>query len=386
VRFYKIIQEGSGVLSMEKINKTVMLTQKKIAEDLGISIVTVNRALKNSSCVSEAMKNRILQYVKENNYIPHRASQVLLRNKMRTIAVFSSSEPEYFWEDVNKGILLAKEQIRPFNYDVRYHRIPDFNNEIYESVLTSEINSGVDAIALVCQRIFDMKAIISKIEKAGVPYIFFNIDDKKYKRIAYVGVVYRSCGNLVANVLGKALACNSKSKILVICYYHDNKRQGISPDRDRLAGFMDSMERMYPAIKLYIECVTPGSGKPTEEQVYSFLKTHRNKVDGIFFNLSLHSSYLKYLEDISYRRSFTIKTDVDDFTLEALNEGYLSVAVYQDPVAQGYLAMRFLENILEKNIREKQEDIEICHNVIYKENMGILYRRRAVQDIDLYNF
>jgi hypothetical protein len=65
---------------------------------------------------------------------------------------------------------------------------------------------------------------------------------------------------------------------------------------------------------------------------------------------------------------------LDALSLEHLKNDLLSVVIYQDPFLQGYQAVRFLEMVLENNIRDRQDDIEISHNVIFKENTGILNR------------
>ena len=51
------------------------LTQKEIAKQLGVSYMSVSRALNGSGYVSESLRMRILTYAKENGYEPHRASK-----------------------------------------------------------------------------------------------------------------------------------------------------------------------------------------------------------------------------------------------------------------------------------------------------------------------
>ena len=97
------------------------ITQKEIADALDLPLITVHRALNNSGYVSKELKGRILAYAREVRYVPHKASQVLKRNKVRKIAVFSSSLPRYFWNDIRTGISIGAEQIQPLNYRVNYH-------------------------------------------------------------------------------------------------------------------------------------------------------------------------------------------------------------------------------------------------------------------------
>ena len=45
-----------------------IITMKDIARDLGVSVATVSRALKDSSRISTAQKERIQKYAREHNF------------------------------------------------------------------------------------------------------------------------------------------------------------------------------------------------------------------------------------------------------------------------------------------------------------------------------
>ena len=145
------------------------VTQQEIADALDLSLITVHRALNNSGYVSRELKARILAYAKEVRYVPHKASQILKRNKVRKIAVFSSSLPQYFWNDIRTGITIGAEQIQPFNYQVNYHTIAERNSRQYLAKLEEEIRGGLEAVAFVNQWIYDMEAIISSNRSCRSP-------------------------------------------------------------------------------------------------------------------------------------------------------------------------------------------------------------------------
>ncbi len=50
-------------------------TMKDIASDLGVSIVTVSKVLRNHSDISDATRKRVLKRVKELNYQPKGGAQ-----------------------------------------------------------------------------------------------------------------------------------------------------------------------------------------------------------------------------------------------------------------------------------------------------------------------
>lgn len=68
-------------------DKTKALTQKAIAEALGVSTATVSLALRNSPLIQEATRNRVRNYVNEVGYIQNRAATSLRTGRTRIIGV-----------------------------------------------------------------------------------------------------------------------------------------------------------------------------------------------------------------------------------------------------------------------------------------------------------
>jgi LacI family transcriptional regulator len=350
------------------------ITQKDIARDLGISLITVSRAFNNSGYVSEGLKKRILDYAGKKAYVPHRASQVLVRNTIRTLALFSSADPEYFWHDIKKGALGAAEHLKPFNYEVHYHRIPDFDTEKYIKALKQEIKAGLDAAAFVNQRIFRMQAILDVAEKAGIPYLLYNVDDPRTNRLCYIGSNYRSGGRLAANFIGKALNIKRGGKVLVIGFIqgHEDEIPGTDINSERIQGFFSVMDEQYPALHCRTEFISSKSKRSIPRQIHELLKKYEHRVDAVYFIPAFNTGFLGALERLDYSNTITVLHDIDDSALHYLDINLLTAVVYQDPVLQGYTTVMTLEHILESKIRDRQRDVEIIHTLIFKENTGFL--------------
>ncbi|GHV67429.1 LacI family transcriptional regulator [Spirochaetia bacterium] len=359
------------------------ITQKDIARELGISFVTVNRAFNNSGYVSEALKKRILDYAKKRSYIPHRASQVLVRNKIRTIAVFSSSSPEYFWADIKKGVFNAGKHIKPFNYEVHYHRIPDFDTARYCRILKKEIKQGLDAAAFVNQRIFDMKKILALVEKAEIPYLMYNVDAPETGRLTFIGSDYRAGGRLAANFIGKSLNIKGTGKVLVIGFIQEHTENAPKPDinSERLEGFLMVMRDQYPGVSCKTEYVTASLTSPqANDRIEEILAVNENRVDAVYFIPALNDAFHRGLVKYDYKNTITVQHDIDDSALDCLTNDLLTAVVFQDPVLQGYTAVRALEHILESNIHKRQQDVETAHTLVFKENVNFLKNHYLLSD------
>jgi LacI family transcriptional regulator len=350
------------------------ITQKGIAKDLGISIVTVSRAFNNSGYVSPELKKRIFDYAEKQSYIPHRASQILVRNKTRIIAVFTSTFPSFVWDDIERGVRSAAKYIGPLNYEVHFFRIPDFDTERYLDTLRQEIQNGLDAAAFLCVRIYRMKEIIALTEKAGIPYVFYNVDDPETERLCYIGTDYPAGGRLAANFIGESLHLKGAGKVLVIGVNEDADRMTDGPDINakRIKGFLDVLAQRYPFVASRVEYIDMKAGIGVNSQIKRSLKESQGRVDAVYFVPAYTDDFLEGLEAYDYRRAITLLHDVNDHVLRCLENGLLTAAVFQNPALQGYTAVRTLETILESKTRKRQRDIEIAHTLILRENISYL--------------
>ena len=80
---------------------------KDIARELGISVATVSRALKNSPRISAERRAVIQQYAREHNFIPNVLAESLRRSRVQPIKVIGVIVPNfvhYYFASVLAGI------------------------------------------------------------------------------------------------------------------------------------------------------------------------------------------------------------------------------------------------------------------------------------------
>ncbi len=350
------------------------ITQKEISRRLGVSLITVSRALNDTGYVSRELKERILQFAKSNSYVPHRASQVLVRNKTHRVAMFSSSLPAYFWDDIRKGVIVAAEQIRPFDYEVRYHTIAESDSRAYLRTLRREIKEGAEAFAFVYQRIYDMDSILDLVDHAGIPYVTFNVDAPEGNRLCYIGSDYQAGGRLSAEFIGKTVAFKQDASVLVITENERADRYADKPNinSERLTGFLAVMQKRFPTVACHVEHITtPLQAERADTQIPDILRKRRGSVDAVYLIPAFNSVFLEALEALRYRSTVTVLHDLDNSAMHHLETHLLSAVIYQNPILQGYYTVKTLEHLLESNRRDRMEGIEIVSNLILAENRNL---------------
>lgn len=360
------------------------ITQKAIAKKLGISLITVSRAINNNGYVSKKLRKQILEYVEKNNYIPHKASQVLVRNRIRRIVVFSSIFPHYFWNDIQKGIEIAADQIHAFNYHVVYQRLPECNSAEYIRVLRKEIDLGLDAVAIVNQRKYDMDLIVNTIESLNIPFITMNVDAPGSNRKCYIGSKYVAGGKLAGEFIGTSLQFKEKATVLVI-----NLKEEISSFSDaldinseRLKGFLEVMQKRFPKVNCDIVFVsTKYQSELIDSQIYDLLVKREGAVDAVYFIPAFNTTFLKALEHLDYSKSITLLHDLDSSAMHHLETHLLTAVIYQNPILQGYYTIKTLEHLLESNTNPEMKNIEIVHNIILAENRNLFKNHHALTQL-----
>lgn len=83
------------------------ITMKDIARDLGVSVATVSRALKDSPRISEAKRREIQEYAREHNFLPNVIAETLRKSRVQPNKVIGVIVPQfihYYFASILKGV------------------------------------------------------------------------------------------------------------------------------------------------------------------------------------------------------------------------------------------------------------------------------------------
>lgn len=146
---------------------------KDIATDLGVSVATVSRALKDSPRISIEQRERIKEYARQHNYYPNFIAESLRNSKKRplkTIGVIIPNLPHYYFASVLSGI---EEEASLRGYTVmvaqsneRYAR----EVKICESFYDHKVSGVIVSQAKDTQRYDHFQKLIDH----GIPLVFYD--------------------------------------------------------------------------------------------------------------------------------------------------------------------------------------------------------------------
>ena len=368
-----------NVHSASTLRAGIGITQQDIADALHLPLITVHRALNDSGDVSKELKTRILSHARDVNYVPHKASQILKRNKVRKIAIFTSSLPRYFWSDIGMGIRIGAEQLQALNYRVNHHMIPEGDSVAYRARLQEEIDDGVEAVAFVNQWIYDMKRIIADLDAARIPYVTLNVDAPESYRLCYIGPDYRAGGRLAAEFLGKTLFFKKHPRVLVLNTSEEAPVGSRAPDINRLRyeGFRDVLRRHYGGVSHEVALITTGlRSRKASSQIESILAAEKGSFDALYLIAAFNTQFIEALEKLDLGRCVAVLHDLDSSSNHYLDNKVLTAVIYQDPILQGYYAVKSLEALLESGHPPATRELNIVHSVVLSENKDIYKNHR----------
>ena len=145
------------------------ISLKDLAAELGVSMATVSRALRNSHEVSDEMRQRVQQLAKDLNYRPNPFAQSLRMEMPRQIGVVVPNLVTHYYASVLDGI---EEYALEMGYAVISANSHE-NHEREEAVIDNFINMHVSGIiACLAQDTVDYSHF-KEIYDMGIPLVFF---------------------------------------------------------------------------------------------------------------------------------------------------------------------------------------------------------------------
>jgi len=187
------------------------VTLKDIARDLGVSVITVSKALRNHSDISDQTKARVLKRVQEVNYRPNLAARALVTGRTNMIGFVIPDLLNSFFSEVVRGVAVA---LRNTGYTLvvtSSEQDPKLERQAVEQFITRRVD-----MLLIASTHWTVE-MFRRIEEAGIPYIlidrsfvglaahFVGVNDEEVGALATQHLIDSGCKR-VAHIGGPALS------------------------------------------------------------------------------------------------------------------------------------------------------------------------------------
>lgn len=187
------------------------VTLKDIARDLGVSVITVSKALRNHSDISEQTKARVLKRVQELNYRPNLSARALVTGRTNLIGFVIPDLLHSFFSEVVRAVALS---LRNSGYTLvvtSSEQDPKLERQAVEQLIARRVD-----ILLIASTHWTVE-MFRRIEEAGIPYIlidrsfvglaahFVGVNDEEVGALATQHLIDTGCKH-IAHIGGPALS------------------------------------------------------------------------------------------------------------------------------------------------------------------------------------
>ena len=167
---------------------------KDIAKDLGVSVITVSKALRNHSDISLETRDRVLKRAKALNYRPNLAARSLVTGRTNMIGLIVPDLVHSFFSELARGM---SEVFRAAGFTlliVSSEQDPELEKQAIDQLMTRRVD-----VLLIASTQWTIESF-RRIEEAGIPYILL---DRNFSGLPahFVGVDDEVLGHLATSHL-----------------------------------------------------------------------------------------------------------------------------------------------------------------------------------------
>lgn len=332
-----------------------MVTQKEIAERLGISRTTVARAINGSSLIKEETKKKIMELVKEMKYEKNIIGSSLgKKSKKKVYCLVVKSKNEFYTTEIIKGLLNAEKEYK--SYGIRFEILltdinkPEDQVEKLKKILEKKVD-GIVIIPLLKEKINNI--LEPYFEKIKIVSLGIELN----KKIYHIGPDYLKQGKIAGEIMSSLLRENEKLLIL------DNGDDKIS-SKKYLEGFLDKFKDKKFLLEGPIKSFSIEEGVNILKE-----KLKKEKIEGIYINRYAQDIYKKIPQRLLKNKKI-VTNGMSKEIKKMIDEKIIVATVVEEVSLEGYLAgKRIFELLYQVNSDKEKWEVSKSH-IIFKENLN----------------
>ncbi len=152
------------------MKKRGSVTMHDIAQKLGVSAMTVSRALSGHPDVNEEKRQKIIELAEQLRYRPNRWARTLITNKSYLIGVVVPDISQLFFNEIMRGI---EEPLGPAGYDlVLCHSDRNAERELHE--IDMLISRRIDGLVVASEQPKDKLDIFRELQDQHTPFVLID--------------------------------------------------------------------------------------------------------------------------------------------------------------------------------------------------------------------
>jgi LacI family transcriptional regulator len=317
---------------------------KEIAEAVGVSIGTVDRALHSRPGISEATRARIMKAAAALGYRPNLAARHLKLGRQQQISVHLPQEIASYFDAMRQGIQQAAAQLQP-PLKVEFHSFPRMGQGEIESLQTV-LDQSCDGIIIAPGAPGRIAPLIRQATQRGTPVVCVATDAPDSDRLAVVSSDPFTSGAIVAELLTRMDKGNHQAAIIT-------GDLATVDHSEKVRGFRSMMADLGSSLTLAEVAEAHDEPREAYRQTCDLLARHP-KLSSIYVSTSNSLPVIEALEERGRAGDISvIVTDLFPELVPLMRAGKVFATLYQRPLTQGRLAFEAMHRFVVEGIRPK---------------------------------
>jgi LacI family transcriptional regulator len=307
---------------------------KAIAEALGVSIGTVDRALHGRSGVSPDTRAAVLKTAEKLNYRPNVAARNLKLNRTLRVAVHLPQQIASFFDPLRDGVRAAAAANLAMRVELDFRTYPRMGEGDVE-LLKKDADREYDGIILTVGDPNRMDPLLRQLAARDIPVVCVVSDAPHGPRLASVSVDAFVSGSIAAELLAMALGYKG-----VVAAMTGNLN--LQDHGEKLRGFAASLAVMAPRMQMLSAIESHERPEDAYRKTLTLLKQNP-RLGGLYVNTANSLPVLRALEEKSLLgRVQVITTDLFPELIPLIDSGSVLATLHQRPFTQGKIAFETL--------------------------------------------
>ena len=307
---------------------------KDIAEALGVSIGTVDRALHGRTDVSPTTRARVLKKAEQIGYQPNIAARSLKLNRRLRIGVYLPREIASFFDPLRSGVRAAASAPTGVNVELVFRTFPRLD-EGDLALFTADADQKFDGIIVAPGNPDHIGSTLNALARRKIPVICVASDAPRSERLASVTADAHASGAIAAEIFSRTIQKTGHLATItgeLTTLDHVEKVRGFAAN---LAVFAPNLS-LLPAIESHEQ------PKLAYRQTIALLSRKPYPL-GIYISTANSIPVLRALEEKNVLGKIqVITTDLFPELIPYIESGKILATLYQRPFTQGKTALELL--------------------------------------------
>jgi LacI family transcriptional regulator len=333
---------------------------KDIARAAGISIGTVDRALRARSGVSPTTRARVLKIAEQLGYRPNIAARNLKLNRRLRIAAYLPREIASFFDPLRAGIRAAGAASLGTGVELYFRTYPKLDDGDLE-LLETDIACKYDGIILALGNPNRVDSLLRRITRLGTVVVCVASDAPRSGRLASISVDGFTSGAIAAELFARTLL--NPGSVATI-----TGELTVLDHAEKLRGFAAGLAMMAPHLALLPVLESQKRPRDAYRQATELL-SRKPRPLGLYISTINSTPIMRALEEHNLLGQIkVITTDLFPELVPLLEAGKILASLSQRPYTQGKIAFETITGFLLEG-RRPEATTKLAPHIVLRSNL-----------------